>query len=303
MTNSTKGMPDFEVSEKRRNVWNIQLELLEELKKVCKKHNLTYFAFYGALLGAMRHKGFIPWDDDIDVAMKREDYEKLCKIGPEEFKGKFFFQDEKTDNGYFYGHAKIRNSETTAIRKANWKSKQKFNQGIFLDIFPMDYVPDDDNESYAFEKKMTNMHRPLKFVKYWYVERDYKGIKNKIRYIVYKTMLAIVGDKNYFAKYKKALMKYDGKKTNSLAIISELSYENKKWKASLFDEMIEVPFENTSISVPKEYDEILSVTYKNWRVPVKAATGHGDVFYDCKQSYKNYLDKYEQYLDDSYYDF
>lgn len=81
---------DFLIDEKRKKVWAVVLEMLEKFDQVCKAYHLTYWVFYGTLLGAVRHKGFIPWDDDIDVVLFRDDYETLQSIAPWEFEEPYF---------------------------------------------------------------------------------------------------------------------------------------------------------------------------------------------------------------------
>ena len=83
---------NFRVSSKRKKVWKVELDLLNNFIEICNKYKLTYFAIGGTLLGAIRHKGFIPWDDDIDIGMPREDYNKLLEIAKKEFKNPIFFQ-------------------------------------------------------------------------------------------------------------------------------------------------------------------------------------------------------------------
>ncbi|WP_302782657.1 LicD family protein, partial [Acidaminococcus intestini] len=136
----------FLVSQKRKEVWAVELDLLTEFDRVCKKYKLRYFADGGTLLGAIRHGGFIPWDDDIDLAMFRDDYDKLCSIALHEFKNPYFFQTEYTDRGSLRGHAQLRNSNTTAILRNSLNCKYKFNQGIFIDIFPMDSVTENQSK-------------------------------------------------------------------------------------------------------------------------------------------------------------
>ena len=133
----------YRVSHETKKVWAVELDLLAEFQRVCQKHNIKYIASGGTMLGAVRHKGFIPWDDDIDLMLMREEYDKLCEIAPSEFKHPYFFQTSKTDLGYFKGFARLRNSETTAIFAYERDSKFRINQGIFIDIFPMDNVVDD----------------------------------------------------------------------------------------------------------------------------------------------------------------
>ena len=100
---------DFLVDEKRKKVWAVELEMLEKLDEVCKNHDITYWVFYGTLLGAVRHKGFVPWDDDIDVVMFRNDYERFQTVAPHEFQEPYFFQNSYTDRR-IWALSKIRDS-------------------------------------------------------------------------------------------------------------------------------------------------------------------------------------------------
>ena len=116
-----------------RQVQLIQLEILKDFVKVCNKYNLQYFLDGGTLLGAVRHKGFIPWDDDLDLAMPREDYDTLIEIAPEIFDEPYFLQTPENDIGCFYGgYSKLRNSNTTGLEKRN--KNHVCNQGIWIDI-------------------------------------------------------------------------------------------------------------------------------------------------------------------------
>ena len=116
----------------------IDSDLLKEYIDFCEKHNLTYFLMAGTLLGAIRHKGFIPWDDDIDVAMPREDYDRFCELAAKEFTGDIFFQSYKTDKHFPYVFSKLRNTNTTFI-EAVYKHVD-MNHGVYIDIFPIDGI-------------------------------------------------------------------------------------------------------------------------------------------------------------------
>lgn len=89
----------YTVTRKMKEVWAVELDLLKEFKRVCNKYDLKYCADGGTLLGAIRHQGFIPWDDDLDIAMLRKDFEKLNEVAPAEFKKPYFWQTEETDKG------------------------------------------------------------------------------------------------------------------------------------------------------------------------------------------------------------
>ena len=149
----------YKVTQQMKEIWAVELDLLSEFDRVCTKYNIKYFACGGTLLGAIRHHGFIPWDDDIDLAMARKDYEKLCEVAPKEFVHPYFFQTEYTDPGSLRGHAQLRNSITTGILKEEYPLRKKINQGIFIDIFPLDGVPEDHTKYTALEQQVVELKK------------------------------------------------------------------------------------------------------------------------------------------------
>lgn len=124
------------VSSVMKKIWAVELDLLAKFDAVCKKHGITYVALWGTALGAIRHKGFIPWDDDIDVGMDRANYEKLCQVASMEFSHPYFFQNALTDRAYFIPLARLRNTETTAAIRGF--DTPDYNNGIYLDIDILD---------------------------------------------------------------------------------------------------------------------------------------------------------------------
>lgn len=117
----------YTVSVQMKKIWAVELDMLNELARICKKHDIPFYLNSGTLLGAARHNGMIPWDDDIDVMMFRKDYDRLCDIGTEEFKYPYFFQTEQTEPDSLRGHAQLRNSETTGILKGELKTNRHSN--------------------------------------------------------------------------------------------------------------------------------------------------------------------------------
>lgn len=126
----------YTVSSQMKRIWAVELDLLSKFDSVCKKHDIAYVALWGTALGALRHKGFIPWDDDIDVGMDRFNYEKLCKVAAEEFTYPYFYQNALTDRAYFVPIARLRNSETTAAIRGF--DTADYNNGIYIDIYTLD---------------------------------------------------------------------------------------------------------------------------------------------------------------------
>ena len=132
-------------------IQKVELNLLKEFVKVCEKNNLRYFMVGGSALGCVRHKGFIPWDDDIDVAMPREDYEKFMKM-QDELPSYCFIQNYKTDPHYIYNYGKLRDSRTTFIE--SYYKYHRINHGVWIDIFPLDGISSKMKPSKKFAPKL-----------------------------------------------------------------------------------------------------------------------------------------------------
>ena len=277
----------FTVTSDRKKVWNVELDLLKKFIEVCNKYNLKYFIFSGSMIGVIRHQGFIPWDDDIDVAMLREDYNKLLEIADKEFNNEYFFQTPYNDKLY-RGHAQLRNSNTTGIlpREIN----MKYNQGIFLDIFPLDEYPSTKEEYDKQNKKLLKYKELL--TRYYDCGTTFKS---KIyTYLIARPIVDLHGYKNYYKKYEKECSKYNGKGNGIVSNLS-LIYDRKKnniYREEL-DEMIEMPFENIMVTVPKKYDNILKRTFGEYMVFKHEATTHGDVLFSTEIPYKEFIKKYK----------
>lgn len=116
------------------------LDILLEIDRICKKHQIPYWLSSGTLIGAIRHNGFIPWDDDVDIEMMREDYLKLMKVLPDELPDWLALQNSDTDENYFFFYAKIRDRRSKMLENTNYDRMWK-EQGIYIDVFPMEKHP------------------------------------------------------------------------------------------------------------------------------------------------------------------
>jgi lipopolysaccharide cholinephosphotransferase len=133
---------EFKLSETElliKKLHIIELAMLGEFIRICQKYSLRYYLIGGSALGAVRHSGFIPWDDDIDIGMPRVDYEKFLSVAQAELDADLFLQTHKTDPAYPFSFAKIRNSKTTFIQSDS--SHLQMNHGVYIDIFPLDGYP------------------------------------------------------------------------------------------------------------------------------------------------------------------
>lgn len=127
--------------EELRNLQLLELEMLVEVDRICRKYEIEYSLDGGTLLGAVRHKGFIPWDDDADIIFTRHEYAKFCKACKKELDTeRFFLQDYQTDENYRWGFAKLRRNGTELVRRG--QEHMSYRTGVYIDIFVVDHVPD-----------------------------------------------------------------------------------------------------------------------------------------------------------------
>ena len=276
----------FFVSHEMKKVWSVQLELLTVLLDVCQRHNLNIWAEGGTLLGTVREHGYIPWDDDIDMAILRPDYDKLVAIAKDEFKSPYFFQCGYTENKYPRGHAQLRKDGTTAILSMD--INQDFHQGIFIDIFVYDAVPDKKedldtlyNNCLLIEKLRAYCYKPYSVYNIWKNYKLYK-LRKEIDQIDFK---------NLFAQYDRYLKSYENIECKHVSLIGFIfDFEHYLRDKHVFDDTIYMPFEYIMMPVPIGYDEILTTQYGDYMKPAKAPTMHGGfAAIDTEKSYKEYL--------------
>ena len=132
----------------------IMLEMLIEFDAICKKHQLQYWLDSGSLLGAVRHQGFIPWDDDIDLSMPIEDYNKLLEIAGSEFSKDIFFQTTQTDKNFKFDYIKLRSNKASIVEFHEKDKQIKYHQGVFVDIFPMLTIENTDSNKKMYDSTL-----------------------------------------------------------------------------------------------------------------------------------------------------
>lgn len=285
---------NFEISEKRKQIWNIELELLFKLDEVCKKYNLRYWLDSGTLLGAIRHHGFIPWDDDIDLVMPRCDYDKLVKISKQEFTEPYYFQIINNDPNYAGIHAKIRNTNTTAIFKS-WLFTD-VNQGIFIDIFPLDGVPGNESEKVALFEKAPKLGKAIKS---YYTYDHILSLNPKIiKMLLQRRKLAkslIKDEADYVSKFNEFENLYreypfdDCQKVGSL-VIGLCDNKEYIFSKSDFSDTLYVDFCGYKLPIPIGYKNILERYFgPDYMTPKVYPGDHGYVYYDTEKSYLEYL--------------
>ena len=274
------------VDETMKKIWAVELQLLEQFQAVCKKHDLKYYAIGGTLLGAVRHKGFIPWDDDIDVGMPRADYDRFLELCEAELSYPYRLVTPLNDACY-RAHAQIRNCETTGYPTID--EKLSCNKGIFIDIFPLDGVTD-SKMAFAFQMlQMKLLNRIL--VNYYYFDSVHAKppfVKKMFHHAVCAAM-KVVDVKHVYACYDRIAARYSKKPTGKVGEISILFGDKRyHWRREVFETSIELPFEHMKINAPEGWEEFLTNTFGDYgKIPEnkKERALHTDMVFDPEKPY------------------
>ena len=284
---------DFLVTRDRKKIWAIEIELLLKLLEICRKYNLTLWGDGGTLLGAVRHDGFIPWDDDLDVLMPRKDFNKLMEIAGKEFATPFFFQTPHTDPNFGYSFARLRNSNTTGMPRI--LAKAGYNHGIYIDIFPLDGISLDsfeDDKKRITECIMKNSS---------YMKRNSVNLLNERQLenyhkfwtenpsVEFDKIQEIASNPNYLSSDYVA---------NAVTPIKRS--ENQIWKKEWFDNTLKHKFEVVDLPIPQGFDMLLKTIYGDYMAfpPVnQRGNWHSDFIWEPDKPFNDFLRENINYSD------
>ena len=274
------------VDAKMKKIWATQLDLLRVFIAFCDKHGLRHFALGGTLIGAIRHKGFIPWDDDLDMGMPREDYEKFVRLISDELNPPYFLQTTTTDVDYFRLFTRLRNSDTTGITSRCHRFR--CNNGIFIDVFPLD--------SYRATLSNRLMYRYSNFLQ--------RAFEQKMRYLNSKKhtlggMLLYPISKciNYakaFEQHQRLCEKISRRQTPILAQVYTATHgyplPKMLWQREDFEQTVLMDFEYMKIPCPAGYDRMLTTMFKNYMEfpPIEQRGMRHTIEFDPDTPYKQY---------------
>lgn len=271
----------FNVPSLMKRNWAVQIDILCMVDEICKKNDIPYWVDFGTLLGTIRHKGFIPWDDDIDISMKRLDYERFKKVVYDEIR-------EPYRVSYLVGNAstplKILNRGNIGIDGIAFDFMHGFPYITGIDIFPYDNVPSDDD--YSIMKKLITC--TLEASKFWGTGEVIKMSENEkleaLKVIEEATGIPIDHNKDiqkqmHYLCDKISAMYFD-KPSNEMAYMIEYALLNKScYPKEWLEDFVYMPFENISVPVPRKYEKMLELYFGDWKKPVMNDAGHNYPFF------------------------
>lgn len=276
-----------EVSAELKAVWKVLMDILEEFIRICEKYNLKYCLDGGTMLGAIRHKGFVPWDDDVDVSLPRADFERFLEVAKRELKPPLFLQYGTTDPEHFQAFACIRNNQTSAIDLPWIRGGKRHSMGIGIDIFPFDYIPEKTSDL----KWLLWRNKQIRRLHGYVFTRNLKGWRKWIARPCFILLYKLIGNERLIKWRDQNFATYaDANAPRYGNIAFQLGNERGIFRKEVFENRIKVPFEYTEAYVPAGYDEYLTHLYgANWKTPIRGVGDHNPLVIDAKQPYRKLL--------------
>lgn len=287
----------YTVQKKQKQIWAIEIDLFCELKRVCDKYNLRMLSFAGTMLGAIRHKGFIPWDDDMDVCFLPEDFYKLLEVADKEFKHPYFLQHALNDREFFCGYARLRNSETTGV--IAWNDSPNYNNGIYIDVFIINGIPQNKIQELSFKIRFKLVNQLIKLYSNT-LPSNY--IKRVIKVIAKSTVCKVLPYETAVEYYRRTIGRYD-RNSDQYGLMTHGLKNAKKYSCRLhdFENINQFNFEYITVPVSNNYDEMLKSTYGEYMkfppVEQRGKWHEGKIHFDPEIPYKEYFYNKEYFYD------
>lgn len=245
-----------------REAQMVMVDILKCVHELCEKHGLRYFLDAGTLIGAVRHKGFIPWDDDVDIGMLREDYNRFLEIAKKELPKHLFLQTFETDEYYdvYPCPCKVRCNNTLLFEKDAKNENNKMHNGIYIDVFPYDSLP---KSKLMYKIQRTISYNILKSFKRIRDIPDKLSFKNKITFTFYRLVVKMFPNKRRL-KLFEFLIKWNNPKSEYMGYGVDTYWSEYIYKKSDYFDLDKLEFEGQSFYCPKNYDTILTQLYGDY---------------------------------------
>ena len=274
----------FFVESKMKRAWAAEMVVLEEIDRICKAHGIQYFADWGTLLGAVRHKGFVPWDDDVDIVMKRKDYNKFLQVVQDEIPSGWLMCNASLPGGDDWDHefSRLINGLKIDFAKEHLDKFHGCPYIVGVDIFPLDNLPEDEEEVSVLYSLMKIAYGTIFFVKRNEMEIAEKQLDELEKMCQIKFDRGGNLSQQLFQLLDILNSSYSHIETPEMISYFSWYIQNKKviFKKEWYSESIEVPFENMMIPIPIGYEQVLKVLYgEDYMVPIIGASDHEYPFY------------------------
>ena len=244
-----------------RDAQMLMVDILQEVHNLCEKHGLKYFLDAGTLIGAVRHKGFIPWDDDVDIGMPREDYNKFLEIAKKELPEHLFLQTFATDKYYdvYPVPCKVRYNDTIFLEE-HAKENHNMHNGVYIDVFPYDSLP---KHKFMYKIQRGLSYNILKSFKRLRDMPEKLSFKNKLTFTFYKLVTKIFPYKRR-EKFFNYLIKWNDLNSEYMGYGVDTFWSEYVYKKSDYYDLVKLEFEGKYFYGPKNYDAILTQLYGDY---------------------------------------
>lgn len=272
----------FLVEEKMKRAWAVEMDVLSEIIRVCEKYNLTYYADWGTLLGTVRHHGFIPWDDDMDIALKRADYNKLLAVLPKELPEGFVVSSFYTDPTHCQPISAVMNTKTIITDPEIRKRFYGCPYIVGVDIVALDYLPREE-ELLQLQLSMYSMvYSAAREFDAYKASGEIEGYLAQIEELCNVKIRRDGTERNQLWRLSDSIAAmFTEEESDDLAWMPRLicSDPNFRLKKEWYQDVISMPFEQMKLHVPVGYDSILTTMYGDYRTPINRSGGHDYPFY------------------------
>lgn len=233
-----------------------ELDILKDVARFCDEHEIHYSLTFGTLLGAIRHKGFIPWDDDIDIAVPRDEYEYLIKNYTHD---RYKMVEMHLQEDYPYAFAKVIDT-CTELKE---QSTSSFPMGVYIDIFPVDGLPETDQE-----RHMKTCQNACRTALYKLVSLKYPtDLKHRLIHIAVKIFLLPFSQRKIISKQHDLATRYSIEQASEVSILTIRLGCKRKFSKGMFYNIVKHPFEDAMFNIPAAYEQYLTAVYGDYMTP------------------------------------